>query len=357
MPSCNSACAVAVLRYIYSLLICGKMLKHILAIILGAALLSACSNRDSECVVAPKIHKPVEVQWLSLADTLAALTSKQQLVDILSLDPVMRDYFFQRPYYPNDSAFINTLYNRFTHPYIDTLLLEVHRVFGDEQALRESFQQAFSNLRHYYPDARIPRIVTLISGLETDMFVTDSIIYISLDYYLGPGARYRPNVYNYMLRHYTPDTVVPSVMLLTGISEPYNLNNPKDKTVLADMIAFGKAYYFAKHMLPCVPDSVLLGYTAEELEGARENAQLIWYRLVENEVLYATSHLVKQKYLDPRPKTTEISDRCPGRIGQWVGWEIVKSYMKRHPQTTLPELMQMRDADRLFKESGYRPVK
>lgn len=331
--------------------------RYFLGFAVLAGLLASCGRSDKECEFIPYTKEPVEISWLSLSDSLAHITSKAQLVSLLNGHPALRDYFFQRPYYPDDSAFINELYNRFTHPSIDTLLMEVRRVFGNEQALRGSFEQAFGNLKYYYPEARIPAIVTLISGLETDMFVTDSVIYIGLDYYLGPGARYRPNVYNYMLRLYTPETVVPSVMLLTGISEKYNLNNMNDKTALADMIAFGKAYYFARRMLPCVPDSVLLGYTADEMEGSRENEYLIWYRFVEDEVLYSTSHLVKQKYLDPRPKTTEISNRCPGRIGQWVGWQIVKSYMKRHPETTLPELMQMRDADKLFKESGYRPVK
>ncbi len=322
-----------------------------------AGLLVSCSRTDNECVFIPEIEKPVEVSWLSLSDSIAQITSKTALVSLLSRHPVLRDYFFQRPQYPSDSAFINELFRRFTHPSVDTLLLEVRRVFGNEQELRQSFRQAFSNLKYYYPDTRIPKVITLISGLETDLFVTDSVIYIGLDYYLGPGARYRPNIYNYMLRLYTPETVVPSVMLLTGINEKFNYNNPEDKTALADMIAFGKAYYFAKHMLPCVPDSVLIGYTADELEGSYANEHLIWYRLVEDQVLYATSHLVKQKYLDPRPKTIEVSNRCPGRIGQWVGWQIVKAYKKRHPQTTLPQLMQLRDAERLFKDSGYRPVK
>jgi hypothetical protein len=320
-------------------------------------LLSGCNSEKDECRDVPNTASRVEVAWISLSDSLVNIQTKSELVKLLGRHPVMRDYFFQHDAYPHDSVFINELFRRFTNPYLDTLREDVWKVFGNEADLHQAFNEAFTRLQSHYPEAKIPRIVTLISGLETDLFVTDSVIYIGLDYYMGPGARYRPNLYQYMLRHYTPQTIVPAVMLLKGISEEYNAVDPEDKTVLADMIAFGKAYYFAKHMVPCVPDSVLIGYTAEEIEGARENAHLIWYRLVEDEVLYATSHLVKQKYLDPRPKTLEVGEKCPGRIGQWVGWEIVKSYMKRHPETTLAELMQMKDARELFKQSGYRPMK
>ena len=121
------------------------------------------------------------------------------------------------------------------------------------------------------------------------------------------------------------------------------------------MIAYGKAYYFAKRMMPCTPDSVFIAYTNEEITGSRKNEGLIWYRLVEDQVLYQTSHQVKQKYIDERPKTIEVGEKCPGRIGTWVGWQIVNEYMQRNAETTLPELMTLSNPDQLFKDSKYKP--
>jgi hypothetical protein len=66
---------------------------------------------------------------------------------------------------------------------------------------------------------------------------------------------------------------------------------------------------------------------------------------------------MKQKYLGERPKTIEVGEKCPGRIGQWVGWQIVNKYQETHSETALPELMQISDADKLFKESHYKPDK
>ncbi|HOO08966.1 MAG TPA: gliding motility lipoprotein GldB, partial [Cyclobacteriaceae bacterium] len=132
--------------------------------------------------------------------------------------------------------------------------------------------------------------------------------------------------------------------------------NLEDRTVLADLISYGKSYYFAKQMLPCVPDSVLIGYTAEELKGSRENSDLIWKRLVQDEVFYSTSHLIKQKYIAERPKTLEVGEKCPGRIATWVGWEVVKKYMAGHSGVGLPQLMQNPSAKEIFSESGYKPM-
>lgn len=318
--------------------------------------LSRCGSDAEKCVFIPTPERKASVSFTSLSDTLLSVTSKAELVRLLTRYPALRDYFFRRNDYPDDSVFVNELYRRLTNPHIDTLFYEVKRVFGNEQLLKNEFEQAYTNLLYYYPDAHIPHIITALSGLDTDMVVTDSLIIIGLDFYLGQGARYRPNMYEYLLRQYTPQAIVPSVMLLYGISDRYNATDPADKTVLADMIAYGKSFYFAKHMLPCAPDSVFIWYSAEEINGARENQDLIWYRLLEDEVLYSTSHLVKQRYLGDRPKTIEVGEKCPGRIAQWVGWEIVKSYMSAHPETSLQTLMRYNNADKLFKESKYRPA-
>jgi len=319
-------------------------------------LLSGCGEDKEECAFIPETsNTSIDLKFESLTDTLVNLSSKTQLVKLLDKHRVMRDHFFRRSEYPNDSVFVNALYSRYTNPHIDTLLMETHRVFGDESELKREFTEALKNLRYYYPNARIPKIETVISGFDNDMFVSDSLIIVSLDYFLGPGAKYRPNMYEYLLRQYGKENIVPSCMLIYGIDGHVNQVNPDDNTVLADMIAYGKSFYFAKQMMPCTPDSVFIWYTPEEIKGARENQDLIWARFIEDKLLYATSHMIKQKYLGDRPQTIEVGEKCPGRIAQWVGWEIVKKYMETHPDVSLSALMMNPNADKIFKESKYKP--
>lgn len=321
--------------------------------------LTGCGDTEEEaCVTIPDVSGiRVDLEFERLEDSLAGITSKKQLVALLDRHPAVRDYFFRRPEYPDDSAFLNVLYRKFTNPGIDTLLSEVNRVFGDLSELKEQFTEAFTNIKYYYPEFKPPKIQTVISGIETDMLVTDSLIIVGLDFYLGPDAKYRPDYYQYLLRKYDPEDIVPSCMLIYGIDDRINQTDLTDKTVIADMIAYGKAFYFAKHMLPCVPDSVFIWYTSEEIRGARENEDLIWARLIQDKVLFSTSMIEKRNYLGERPFTSQVGEKCPGRIGQWVGWRIVKEYMDSHPETSLPQLMSISDAQKLFKESGYRPAR
>lgn len=328
--------------------------------IVGLLFLFSCGNDQEEqgCAFVPETSGiRVEIKLTSLSDSLAAVSSKKELVKLLDNHKALREFFFKRQQYPNDSAFINELYKRFTHKSFDTLAIEVNRVFGNEQKLREEFTQAFKNLKYYYPNSIVPRIETVVSGFDTDMYVSDSLIIVGLDYFLGTGAKYRPNMYAYMLRQYNPENIVPSTMLIYGIDPRINHMDETNKTALADMIAYGKAFYFAKHMTPCTPDSVLMWYTPDEIQGAWKNQDLIWTRIIEDKLLYSTSHMLKQRYLGDRPKTVEVGTECPGRIAQWVGWQIIKSYMKEHPDRKLPDLMQSGNPDKLFEESKYKPTR
>ncbi len=320
-------------------------------------LLASCNNKEEEkCAFVPDTKNiVVDIQLESLEDSLPAISTKKELVDFFGRHTIIRDKFFGRDQYPNDSVFINELYNRFTNPHLDTLLIETHKVFGDLSELKKQFNEAFTNIKYYYPQVKIPKIQTIISGFQTDLLVSDTLIVVGLDYYLGKGAKFRPQLYEYLLRRYTKDFIVPSVLLLYGIDPNTNKTNLADKTVLADMIAYGKAYYFAKRMLPCVPDSIFMGYQVEEMKGSRDNEEKIYRRLIDNEVLYSTSHKIKEKYISERPKTLEIGEKCPGRIGTWIGWRIIDSYAEKNSEKSLPEIMSLPNPEKIFKDSKYRP--
>lgn len=332
------------------------MAKKIAFLILFLVMISCGSNnQDEDCDFIPETDDiSLSLIYESLEDSLPEVETKTELVNFLSHYPQIRDHFFNRQVYPDDSTFINTLFDRFRHPAIDTLLQETHQIFGNGEELKSQFLAAFKNIKYYYPDFNPPKIQTMISGLETDVLVSDTLVIVGLDYFLGEGARFKPNMYDYILKRYTKKFIVPSVVLLYGISNRFNKTDLDDNTVLSDMIAYGKAYAFTKKMLPCTADSILIGYSKQDVDGAVFNESTIWKKMIEDQILYSTSHLIKQKYIAERPHTNEISPQCPGRIGMWVGWQIVDQYLEQTTKT-LPELMKETDTQKIFRESNYRP--
>lgn len=336
----------------------GKELRHLLYIVLGVVLITSCEKKErGECTDQPDVSKiDIEVEVERLEDDLLSIETKDELRSFLQENPVITEFFLKRNEFPDDSVMMEVLFNRFENPHIDTLQFEIDRVFGDLSDLKADLNTAFTHLKYYYPDAEIPKVQTIATGLAHDLYVSDSLIVIGLDYYLGDNAKFRPlGLYQYMLDRYRPQYIVPSIMLLYGISGQYNKTDVSDKTILADMIGYGKSFYFAKHMMPCTPDSVLIWYSDEEIKGVRENQDIVWAHFLENELLYETNHMVKKKYIDERPKTFEVGEKAPGRIATWLGWEIVRQYMEKNEAVTLPELMNNPDAKMIFNQAKYKP--
>ena len=334
-------------------------MRKLFILFVGLFVWASCSETKDLCEKEFTESEKVEISIERYEDQILGAESKSDLSKLILKEPIIANYFLQSGNYPNDSIMVNALYNRFSNPHIDTLKYEIDRVFENLEQLQNELNKAYSWLTYYYPETKLPKVKTVATGLENgaDLYVSDTLIVIGLDYYLGEDAKYRPIGFpEYILKKYSQEYIVPSIMLLNGISPKVNASNMSDKTMLADMITYGKAYYFAKAMLPCTPDSVIIGYTKEEIEGSTANAPIIWAHFLDNELLYSSEHFLKQKYLGERPKTYDIGEKCPGRIGTWLGWAIVSQYAQRK-ETPLRELMNISNANMIFQESKFRPGK
>ncbi|MDH5474989.1 MAG: gliding motility lipoprotein GldB [Cyclobacteriaceae bacterium] len=334
-------------------------MRKLFILFISSYFLFSCNNNTNTCQNRPNVNEDIVIEVSQLHHELLTIESEKELYKFIEREPVIASFFLKKDDYPNDSIMSSVLYKRFSNPHIDTLRQEIDRVFGDNAELIQNFKSALAMLKYYYPEANLPKIKLVATGLENgaDLFVSDSLIIVGLDFYLGEGAKYRPLGFpNYLLQKYTKEYIVPSVMLLYGISSQYNASDIKDKSMLADMITYGKSYYFAKMMMPCTPDSTIIGYTSEEIEGSEKNATTIWAHFLDNELLYEQDNFLKQKYLGERPKTFEIGDKCPGRIGTWLGWEIVNEFVDKK-ELTLQELMKKENAQQLFQMAKYRPEK
>jgi gliding motility-associated lipoprotein GldB len=318
-------------------------------------LLSSCANDADDCLEASQPQTKVTIEIERLEEQLFASESAEEVLWLINQYPVLKKEFLGSEQYPSDTLLANQLFRIVNNPYTDTLFLETKSYFGDMTDIKQEFEEVFSYIKHYYPQFKAPKIRTLVTGFgSAEMYVGQDEIIIGLDFYLGPNGKYRPQgIPAYILKRYDKPYIVPAVALL--YADRFLRENPADQTMAADMVYYGKKYVFAKNMMPCTPDSLLIWYDGDELANVKENKHLLWYHFLENELLYETNHITKQKYLDERPNIYEIGNQCPGRIGAWIGWDIVREYQDRHPEVSLQELLANPDAQEIFNEAKYNP--
>jgi hypothetical protein len=81
----------------------------------------------------------------------------------------------------------------------------------------------------------------------------------------------------------------------------------------------------------------------------------LWGYFAENNRLYESDLSIVRELTTEGPFTAAISKECPPRIAMWVGWQIVRSYMKKNPEVSLESLMRDQDAQKILTKSRYRP--
>ncbi|NJL74378.1 MAG: hypothetical protein HC892_04340 [Saprospiraceae bacterium] len=124
------------------------------------------------------------------------------------------------------------------------------------------------------------------------------------------------------------------------------------------MITNGKTLYVKSLLLPSTPDTVLLEWTTSQLAWMQDanNERELWTQIIKRDLLYSNRRTEFDKLIVPSPiGATWMPRESPGKTANWIGWQIVKAYMKNNPNVTVEELIKMEDAQLILDGSAYRP--
>ena len=256
---------------------------------------------------------------------------------------------------PENEDFESLLKMYLSDTMITNTKVNIDETFEDFQQTENEIRKAFKHYSYYYPKKEIPQVYTCISGFNQSIVTSANIIGISLDKYLGKdfGYYHRLGIPKYKLQKMYKERIPADVMYSWGLTEFEN--KPTQSNLLSQMIYEGKLLYFVDAMLPIMHDSIKIGYTNKQLEWCKKNESKMWFNLVENKKLFATGRMDIKRLIGDGPYTNGFPLESPGKAGVWLGWQIVRKYMDENPEITLPQLMEMQDAQKILNGSGYFP--
>lgn len=299
-----------------------------------------------------KEKEPLNIEVIRVEKEIFSSKSRKSIASIFDRYPDFSEKFLKRSQYPNDSILVNAFYQLATNKSIDSIYQISNEFYGDFYDIALDFQHAFAEIKKIDPKFKAPKIYTIITGMGNDMFVNDSMIVIGLEFFLAEKCKYKPQLPAYMLKRYRKEYIVPMAMAV--VSSKYNKTDYIDNSLIAEMVYFGKSYYFTEKILPNVSDTLIAGYSQEVMEDVKKNQKLIWAHFIDKKILFETKNEVTNRYVGERPTTFEIGNKCPGRIGRWLGWQIVKAYAQ-NTNTGLLEIMNEKDAKKILTQSKYKP--
>lgn len=241
----------------------------------------------------------------------------------------------------------------------EALKTSVYETFPDMAAQEAGLTDAFRHLKYYFPGIGVPRIIAFFSGFAVQTPVGKDYIGVGLDMFLGADSKFYPalrgSIPQYLSRRFTPENMVPRVVE-SYVREDLYPQDALDVSLLQHMVYQGKVMYVMDKVMPNVADSLKIGYTTEQWEWANHFERDIWAWLLQENLLYEADYNRIQKYLGEAPFTPELgeqNDSAP-KLGVFIGWKIVRAYMERNPDISLPGLLEINDAQKILDGSRYR---
>ena len=230
-------------------------------------------------------------------------------------------------------------------------------VFGDFSKEKLALADLFKHVRYYFPKFKAPRVITILSNVDYDnkIIYADSLMFVSLDVYLGYAHEVYEDYPNYIKQNFSPDHL--KVDAAEQLAIPVIKPNPL-KSYISRIVQEGKKMYLMSAFLPDTNASEIIGYTPEQYEWAVHSESNIWKYFIQKEMLYSNDPTLKERFISDAPFSKfylEVDKDSPGRIGVWFGWQIVNSFMK-HNEISLQEMLVI-DNEELFTKSKYKPKK
>ncbi len=229
----------------------------------------------------------------------------------------------------------------------------VHGRYSDFSDKKSQFEDALAYYRHYLPEEPMPEIYTCISTFEVGSFtIGPEVMGIGLDFYLGPDFAYDPQLFpEYISRTMTEEHLVAkSMQALIEQRIPPN----GGARFIDHLIRNGKVLYLKEKVLPDCSKEIIHEFSSEQMAWVEGNESQIWAFIISENLLYETEERKFRKMISPSPTVPGMPEDAPGRVGNWVGYRIVKAYCERNGVEPA-ELLDVGDVQIIMAGSKYKP--
>lgn len=271
-----------------------------------------------------------------------------------SFPEIKRKYPYLFPAQYPDSIWIQKLDDTIQIELLD----EVGKAFPDFEEEKNDLELLFKHIKYYFPKIDGPKVLTVTSNVDYQnrIILTDSLLLIGLDNYLGPDHKFYEGMQKFIAAGLDRQFMTSDV---AGAFATKVLNYPTERTFLSKIVYYGKVLYLKEKLMPLTTDAQKIGYSQEQYDWALANEEPIWRYFIENELLYSTDNKLEARFLDIGPFSKFglelIDNESPPRIGRYLGWRIVRAYMGK-TDLTLQQLLKV-PAEEIFRKSNYKPEK
>ena len=299
--------------------------------LIGLALAGCKTTSQDPAFIGPT-PKITEVRFDSAFFAMDSLHFESDLAKLVQQYPQFSEDYFNRILMmptKKESKKILAFYKAYLPIYQATT-----KVQASKKATPE-IVAAFKRFHYYFPTYSLPKqLFYFIGPLETyGNVVTKAGLAIGLQLYMGAASSWYYSeqintIYpTYISRQFAPEyIVVNSVQNILNDYDPIAING---KQLIEQMIEIGKRQYILSQCLPNASDTLLLGYTGNQLKAIEASQSDIWTFLSSQNRLFSVDPSLTAAILAEAPYNDYFGEEIPGNVGKYIGYTIVKSWMKQ----------------------------
>lgn len=251
----------------------------------------------------------------------------------------------------------DTIFQRLQKFYSDTTLLrlmdDVEVKYPNLDEVEKKLSKGFRKLKKEVPDTKIPLIYSQISAFNESIILVDTLLGISLDKYMGKDyPLYKRFYYDYQCNTMRPERIVPDCFQFFLLSR-YEMSYHEGTCLVDFMLHHGKISYIVQQLLGFDDIGETMGYSEEENEWCKKNEKYIWEYMYTNDHLHARDPMIIRYYMKPAPSVEMLGVQAPALVGTWMGAQIIASYMKKHKELKIKDLLEITNYQEILEESGY----
>lgn len=250
-------------------------------------------------------------------------------------------------------TFFTSLREYFSHSMLQKIYQDALATFSDVSPYEKELSSANVLIIEKFAGKMLPELAMHVSGFRENVIILNNLISISTDKYLGNNYAAYINYFQpferqqmqpkYLVRDYI------KAWLMSDIIKP----ETEEQSLLSAMVYEGKILYALSQLLPDRSTDDIIGYTSQQSSWCANNEKDIWQKIVKQNYLFSTDHMVITRLISDGPATTLLSPEAPGRAGAWVGWQMVSKYAQKK-NTSLDDILKT-DAQAILKEGKYNP--
>jgi hypothetical protein len=311
--------------------------------LIGLALVGCSSPTQDPAQLGPT-PRLNEIRFDSAFFAMDSLHFEADLAKLVQQYPQFSEDYFNRILMlssKKESEKILAFYKAYLPIYQATSKIQAYKKASPEIAA------AFKRFHFYFPTYPLPKqIIYFIGPLETyGNVVTKDGLAIGLQLYMGAASSWYfseqiNTIYpTYISRHFAPEyIVVNSVQNILNDYDPLTLNG---KQLIEQMIEIGKRQYILGQCLPNASDTLILGYTSNQLKAIEDNKGDIWTFLSSQNRLFSVDPSLTSAIINEAPYNDYFGEDIPGNVGKYIGYTIVKSWMKQQDKKLKNDLNQL----------------